>query len=237
MHKTPYREYKKLIELKELHKTNDLDEMIDEKKSEIIKLNKGYVYKLAVPFGSGTNNTEDYVQAGYIGLLEALNRYDVEKGVKFLSFAHFYIIKEMQTLSRESRGQFVTPEHVHEIINSYSKQSHEPLEKFVESRDRNSGCNIKNTTTAIKRYLEMECGNSFEVASEDNKFCGLWRDLNKCLGDRELKVLKLRLQGYPAREICLYLGICEQRVSQIYKRAIKKLKNNEEFCKIWEGVV
>ena len=57
--------------------------------------------------GRGTEYEELY-QAGYLGLLTALNRYDSEKGTPFAAFAFSFIEGEIRRFIRENSNIRVT---------------------------------------------------------------------------------------------------------------------------------
>lgn len=50
------------------------------------------VYKIARRFCTNHTDYEDLVQAGLMGLFKATKRFDITKGVKFTTFATYYII-------------------------------------------------------------------------------------------------------------------------------------------------
>lgn len=62
-----------------------------------------YVKALASRF-SFYKQTEDLVQAGYIGLIMAYKKYDSSYGTKFTTFAYNYIMGEMKKLIREDNS-------------------------------------------------------------------------------------------------------------------------------------
>lgn len=52
--------------------------------------NKGFIYKMAVKYQSYAE-IEDLLQEGYLGLCEAVQHYDSEQGVSFITYAAFWI--------------------------------------------------------------------------------------------------------------------------------------------------
>ncbi|MBS4932989.1 MAG: sigma-70 family RNA polymerase sigma factor, partial [Clostridiales bacterium] len=57
--------------------------------------NKGMVYKIALKF-KGQEEIEDLVQQGYLGLYDAVENYDTDAEVLFLSYATYWIKQSMQ---------------------------------------------------------------------------------------------------------------------------------------------
>ena len=61
----------------------------------LITANLGIVPHVARPFRSGTIPFEDLIQDGYIGLLEAVDRFDPNRGAKFSTYACWWIRKAL----------------------------------------------------------------------------------------------------------------------------------------------
>lgn len=57
--------------------------------------NKGFIYKMAMKYQSYAE-IEDLNQEGYIGLCEAVNHYEQQQGVPFISYAAFWIKQAMR---------------------------------------------------------------------------------------------------------------------------------------------
>lgn len=68
----------------------------DEKaKIEIIQRNQRFVYSLAKIYSKDENEVLDYVNEGNIGLITAIDTFDVTKGTKFITHAVWYIRRSM----------------------------------------------------------------------------------------------------------------------------------------------
>lgn len=52
-----------------------------------------YIIAKAMQIASGRHFSDDILQAGAVGLYEAASRYDATKHVKFLTYAHYWILK------------------------------------------------------------------------------------------------------------------------------------------------
>lgn len=67
---------------------------------------------------------EDLVQAGFIGLLKAIDRYDKEKNDNFRVYAGYLIIGEMKHYLRDKLNTIRVPRHIQELsirINNFTK--------------------------------------------------------------------------------------------------------------------
>lgn len=67
---------------------------------EIIIENSNLIYSIANKFG--TRDIDDLFQAGCIGMMEAYEKFDISRGVKFTSFAYPYIVGRISEFVREN---------------------------------------------------------------------------------------------------------------------------------------
>lgn len=81
--------------------------------------NKGYIYKIAVKY-AGYSDIEDLKQEGFIGLCDAVEHYDPEEGVLFMTYAGYWI---QQKISRCAMADTVVrfPEQAMTLVNKYKK--------------------------------------------------------------------------------------------------------------------
>ena len=82
--------------------------------------NKGMVYKIALKF-KGQEEIEDLVQQGYLGLYDAVENYDTDAEVLFLSYATYWIKQSMQRYIENSGHVMRIPVHRQEDIRKYNK--------------------------------------------------------------------------------------------------------------------
>lgn len=82
--------------------------------------NKGMVYKIALKF-KGQEEIEDLVQQGYLGLYDAVENYDTDAEVLFLSYATYWIKQSMQRYIENSGHVVRIPVHRQEDIRKYNK--------------------------------------------------------------------------------------------------------------------
>lgn len=64
---------------------------------ELVNFNYGLVIKIVRKFSSrkSAEDSADFEQAGVVGLMRAIHKYEVERGAKFSSFAHIQILGEV----------------------------------------------------------------------------------------------------------------------------------------------
>lgn len=64
-------------------------------KQEIVNRNQRFVYAVAKVYARNEDEVLDFVNEGNIGLLEAIEKFDIDKGMKFITWAVFFIRREM----------------------------------------------------------------------------------------------------------------------------------------------
>lgn len=65
--------------------------------------NRGFIAKLARKYLAGAE-MEDLEQEGYIGLHEAVQHYDPDRGMSFISYAAFWIKRRMRVCADNNRA-------------------------------------------------------------------------------------------------------------------------------------
>ena len=76
----------------------------EEKKNEFINANIRLVLSIVQRFSNGRGEADDLFQVGCVGLLKALNNFDVPQNVRFSTYAVPMIIGEIRRFQRESTG-------------------------------------------------------------------------------------------------------------------------------------
>jgi len=194
---------------------------------------------------------EDLVNAGIVGLIDALNKFDLEKNVKFASYAKFRIrgaildsLREMdwspRDLRRKSRqidgvlqklqvemGRTVSEPEVAKAMGLSLQELHELLNEIR---------GLEVTSLHAESYTDgQETDLAQNIAGPPDHdpltlcMAGESRDrLTKAIAklpEREQQVLMLYYeQELTMREVGELLGVGESRVSQIHTLAVKHLR-------------
>src|SRR5580704_17106921 len=150
---------------------------------------------------------DDLVGAGMIGLIQAADRFDRTRDLKFKTYAQHRIRGAMLDFLRDE----------------------DPLSLTERRRVRESaaglsatGCGIQPVTVSLDqislRRLAAPAQPAFTLRSEV-------REARRCLSPRENRVIELLYDfGWQSREVAVELHVNESRVSQIKTRAISKLR-------------
>lgn len=83
-------------------------------REKLIVLHLGLVTSLANRFSHSYEQTEDFIQVGYIGLINAIDRFDPSRGVRFCTYAVPTIIGEMRRYLRDKSSIIRLPRYLQE---------------------------------------------------------------------------------------------------------------------------
>lgn len=90
-------------------------------KEKIIEKNLGLIKKIAAKFLNSTIPQEDLIQEGILGLLQALERFDPKKEIKFSTYATFWIKKRIFEAVNYEKKQSLNSVHlIEETVADHS---------------------------------------------------------------------------------------------------------------------
>lgn len=140
----------------------------------LYKQNEQYIRKIANRY-RGYAEIEDLMQEGYFGLYEAVQRYENEHEVLFMSYAGFWIAQAIKRYIENSGRSLRLPVHLHEliykykrIVNAYMSQlGRNPTDKELCRHLRISPNRLKNLERYIYEYGQIESLDEPVNSSED----------------------------------------------------------------------
>lgn len=159
---------------------------------------------------AGSNDQDDLISIGTIGLIKAVNTFDVSKGIRLSSYAARCIENEVLMYFRASKK------------NAQDISINEPIDT---DKDGNALTLIDVMATEDNILDNLD----FKIKSEQ-----LRRYVGEVLSPRERTIIELRygLNGGKAltqREVAQKLGISRSYVSRIEKKSLAAL--NKRFSK------
>lgn len=211
------------------------------------------VIKIAARLAPSYNNyveLDDLISYGNIGLIDAIEKFDINKGVKFETYASIRIrgaiideIRKLDWVSRSTRQKFKMVEKaITEVENTLGRSattaeiakhlsmSQKELNKILDQM--HSYAIITMDDTIIELANEMAAKSSQDVQStpEDiaiaNEIKENLANSIDTLPEREKLIINLYYyEEFTLKEIGKVLGVTESRVSQLHSRALLRLKN------------
>lgn len=113
-------------------------------RKQIINSNQRFVVAIAKKFGTN-DNILDLINEGNIGLMEAVEKFDVTKGIKFATFAVWYIRRAIN-LYNINYGEIVTKSNISKTYHVISQATN----KFLQREYR------QPTLEELKELLQTE---------------------------------------------------------------------------------
>ena len=240
----------KLKVLKESEKTELLKKIKEgdmKAREELINGNLRLVLSVIQRFNGRGENPDDLFQVGVIGLIKAIDNFNLDLQVKFSTYAVPMIIGEVRRylrdsgtmrISRSLRDLAYKAMQVRErIINETSAEpTIEEIAKELEVKREEVVMALEAVSDPISLYEPVfsESGDTVyvvdQVGDKNNDINWLneiaLKDAIVNLGNREKKILNLRFfQGKTQVEVAEEIGISQAQVSRLEKGALNKIKS------------
>ena len=178
-----------------------------EAKNILVERNLRLVVYIAKKFENSGVNIEDLISIGTIGLMKAINSFNVEKNIKLATYASRCIENEILMYLRKN-NKIKTEVSIDEPINTDSEGNDLSLADILGT----------DNDSIFKSVEDSDNKKVLEVAI-------------KKLDDREKTIMQLRygFNGYDEltqKEVADKLGISQSYISRIEKKVINNLKKN-----------
>jgi len=218
-------------------------------REEYIKGNLRLVLSIIQRFSSSNENVDDLFQIGCIGLMKAIDNFDLSQGVKFSTYAVPMIIGEIRRYLRDNNSIRVSRSlrdiaykaiYVRDML-----QKSIDREPTIEEISKESGIpreDILNAFDAIQAPMSLyepvysDSGDTLylmdQVSDKKNKEENWIEDLSikEAMGKltkREQNILELRFfEGKTQMEVAEEIHISQAQVSRLEKNALKNMKNH-----------
>lgn len=191
---------------------------------------------------------DDLFQVGCIGLLKAIDNFDLSLGVRFSTYAVPMIIGEVRRYLRDNNSVRVSRSlrdtayrAMQEKERLQKKNSREPSISEIAEGLGIPVCDVvvalESVVDPVSLYepLYSDGGDSSYVfdqigsdISEDDWLCEIsFKQVINGLPDREKHILSLRfIMGQTQMEVARSIGISQAQVSRLEKNALKKIKQS-----------
>lgn len=217
-------------------------------KEKLINGNLKLVLSILKRFTNTKYNMDDLFQVGVIGLIKAIDNFDVTLGLKLSTYAVPLIIGEIKRYIRDNTSVRVsrsTKDLAYKIIkyqDEYlSKEGHFPTNEEIAKELGVLEYEISYALDSLKDpmsifepiyneggdtiYLSDQIADTKDINTDKDMIISLRKAFQK-IKSREKDILISRfIIGKTQMEIADYLGISQAQVSRIEKNAIESVRN------------
>ncbi|MDI5971497.1 RNA polymerase sigma factor SigF [Streptomyces sp. SL13] len=222
-------------------------------RAALIEINLPLVRYAAARFRSRNEPMEDVVQVGTIGLINAIDRFDPQRGVQFPTFAMPTVVGEIKRYFRDNVRTVHVPRRLHELWVQVSGAIEDltvlhgrtPTTAEIAERLRLSEEEVLACLEAGRAYhaTSLEAAQEGDGAPglldrlgyEDPELAGvehreLVRHLLVQLPERERRILLLRYFGNLTQsQISAELGVSQMHVSRLLSRSFARLRSANQL--------
>lgn len=224
----------------------------EDARDELITMYLNLVKYLASRFRNRGEPMDDLVQVGTIGLIKAIDRFDIDRQLEFTTYATPTIVGEIKRHFRDKGWAIKVPRRLQEL----SFKVNQAVDALTQKNQRSP------TIAEIAEYLEvtseevleaMETSEAYnfvsletdrsgdnsdsfsilEYVGKDDALMGVVEDRTTLsaaftkLSPQEQKVLYLRFfEGLTQTEIAQRLDISQMQVSRLLRRTLRILREN-----------
>jgi RNA polymerase sigma-B factor len=223
-------------------------------RAALIEVNLPLVRYAAARFRSRNEPMEDVVQVGTIGLINAIDRFDPERGVQFPTFAMPTVVGEIKRYFRDNVRTVHVPRRLHElwvqvsgaiedltVLHGRSPTTAEIADRLKLSEEEVLAClEAGRAYHATSLEAAQEGGDGApglldRLGYEDPALVGvehrdLVRHLLVQLPERERRILLLRYFGNLTQsQISAELGVSQMHVSRLLSRSFARLRSANQL--------
>ena len=175
-------------------------------KSILIERNLRLVAHIVKKYQIPNKDIDELISIGTVGLIKAIDSFDVTKGTRLATYASWCIENEILMLFRNNKKQ--------------------KSETFLQDP---IGVDKEGNEISLIDVLSSEKDSVIDKVEMKLQINALYNKMNSALTEREGEILKMRYglkdgKCKTQREIAGMLGISRSYVSRIEKKALKKLK-------------
>lgn len=222
-------------------------------RNTLIEMNLSLVRYAASRFRNrGGDDTEDIIQVGTIGLIKAIDRFDLSRDVEFATFAVPYIVGEIKRFFRDTTWAVHVPRRLQELRVDLAKAKEElsakldrdptvkelaelidlPEEEIIEGLVAANGYSAGSLDSPSAETDAGSDQRSFaEMIGEADPGMETVENLHTLaplleqLDERERSIVRMRFgQEMTQSQIGAELGVSQMHVSRLLARIVKQLR-------------
>ncbi|MFD3536980.1 RNA polymerase sigma factor SigF [Streptomyces sp. NPDC058664] len=220
-------------------------------RNTLIEMNMSLVRYAAGRFRSRGDEMEDIVQVGIIGLIKAIDRFDISREVEFTTFAVPCIVGEIKRFFRDTSWAVHVPRRLQEARVELAKATEElssrlgraptvselsalmnlSEDEVIEARIASNAYTSTSLDAAVGGDEEDGGAMLSDLLGEEDPALELFEDCHALapllgeLGERDRRLLHLRfVEELTQSEIGQRLGVSQMQVSRLLSRNLARLR-------------
>ncbi len=222
-------------------------------RDQLITMYLPLVRSLARRYSSRGEHFDDLVQVGSIGLIKAIDRFDLTRGVELTTYATPNIIGEIKRYFRDKGWSVRVPRGLQELnirlnkvidelvpklqrsptINEIAEAAGATPEEVLEALETSQAYNSVSLQAAPNGEAGDDEGGLIDYMGTEEEAYDTMEDRTMLapgfskLDARERYILHLRFfEGLTQSQIAARVGISQMHVSRLIRRALEKLRAN-----------
>jgi RNA polymerase sigma-B factor len=226
-------------------------ENYDALRDELVVAHLNLVRYLAVKFANRGESLDDLIQVGTVGLLKAIDRFDLDRGVEFTTYATPTIVGEIKRYFRDKGWAVKVPRRLQELNLAVNraieklnvKLGHSPTvaelaahlgaseEDILEAQELGQAYNLLSLDTELSGEGDKKSQTLADYIGQTDAGLELLEDKAnlerafEVLTRRERVILYLRFyESVSQTEIAKRLNVSQMHVSRLQQKALDKLR-------------
>ncbi|MEU6679945.1 RNA polymerase sigma factor SigF [Streptomyces sp. NPDC046925] len=220
-------------------------------RNTLVEMNMSLVRYAAGRFRHRSDDMEDIVQVGTIGLIKAIDRFELSREVQFATFAVPYIVGEIKRFFRDTSWAVHVPRRLQEARVELAKATDElstrlgrapkvaelaelmdlTQEEVIEARQAANGYNSTSLDAAVHGDRDDSETALADFIGEEDPAMELVEDFHALapllaqLSERDRQILRLRfVDELTQSQIGERLGVSQMHVSRLLTRTLTRLR-------------
>jgi RNA polymerase sigma-B factor len=220
-------------------------------RDELIVVHLNLVRFLAVKFANRGEPLDDLVQVGTVGLLKAIDRFELERGVEFTTYATPTIVGEIKRYFRDKGWAVKVPRRLQELnlainrtgdklavtlgrsptVGELAEHLQATEDEILEAQELGQAYNLLSLDSEVAGETEKKSQTLVETVGVSDSQLELLEDranLERAfavLSGRERVIIYLRFyETVSQTEIAKRLNVSQMHVSRLQAKALEKLR-------------
>ena len=220
-----------------------------ELKQDFVNANLRLVLSLVKKFNHRCDNVDDLFQVGVVGLIKAVDNFDISQNVQFSTYAVPMIIGKIKRFLRDSSSMRIS-RSIRDLSYKLSKEKEEfikvnNVEPTIEYLAKAVGANEEDVILALDSivtpmslydavyndggdviYVLDQLKNDKNEVENLTDTLSVLQALEK-LSEKERNIIKRRFFDNKTQvELAEEIGVSQAQISRLEKNALKNIKNN-----------